>query len=96
MISMPANRSWPVRRSLPDSPAITRSRQQALKAVLIFAGDGFLLRHDLDQLRSLIPAGWPLKQEHPNLGDLAEWAVETRYPGNRPHATAADARSAAA
>lgn len=70
--------------------------EKALKAVLIFAGVGFPLRHDLDQLRNLIPAGWPLKQEHPNLGDLTEWAVEARYPGNWPDATDADARSAAA
>jgi HEPN domain-containing protein len=67
--------------------------EKALKAVLVFLQIDFPRRHDL-ALRNLIPAGWPLKEEHPDLADLTEWAVEARYPGDWPDATEEDARSA--
>jgi HEPN domain-containing protein len=63
--------------------------------VLIFLQIDFPRRHDLDALRNLIPAGWQLKEEHPDLADLTEWAVEARYPGDWADATEEDARSAA-
>jgi HEPN domain-containing protein len=67
--------------------------EKALKAVLVFLQIDFPRRHDL-ALRNLIPVGWPLKEEHPDLADLTEWAVEARYPGDWPDATEEDARSA--
>ena len=61
--------------------------EKALKSVLVFLQIDFPRRHDLDALRNLIPVGWPLKEEHPDLADLTEWAVEARYPGDWPDAT---------
>ena len=72
-----------------------QAAEKALKAVLIFLQIDFPRRHDLDALRNLIPAGWQLKEEHPDLADLTEWAVEARYPGDWADATEEDARSAA-
>lgn len=54
----------------------------------------FPRQHDLDMLRNLIPSGWQVKEEHPDLADLTEWAVEARYPGEWPDATETDAHAA--
>jgi hypothetical protein len=56
----------------------------------------FPFRHDLDALRNLLPAGWLVKTEHPDLAELTEWAVEARYPGDWPDPTVQDAQRAAA
>lgn len=72
-----------------------QSAEKALKAVLVFLQVDFPRSHDLDALRNLIPDGWRLKVEHPDLASLTEWAVEARYPGDWPDAVEADARSAA-
>lgn len=71
-----------------------QSTEKALKVVLVFLQIDFPRRHDLDALRNLIPSGWRLKAEHPDLADLTEWAVEARYPGDWPDATPEDARAA--
>ncbi|HJY80461.1 MAG TPA: HEPN domain-containing protein [Candidatus Binatia bacterium] len=71
-----------------------QAAEKALKAILVFLEIDFPWRHDLDALRNLIPAGWQVKDEHPDLAGLTEWAVEARYPGDWPDATDADARSA--
>jgi HEPN domain-containing protein len=71
-----------------------QAAEKALKASLIFLQIDFPRRHDLDALRNLIPAGWRVKQDHPNLATLTEWAVEARYPGERTEATEADAHAA--
>jgi len=68
-----------------------QAAEKALKAALIFEGVDFPLRHDLDALRNLLPAGWSVKEEHPDLSRLTQWAVEARYPGDWPQATAEDA-----
>jgi len=65
-----------------------------LKAVLVFLQIDFPRSHDLDALRNLVPDGWQLKEDHPDLADLTEWAVEARYPGDWPEATEAEARPA--
>jgi HEPN domain-containing protein len=71
-----------------------QAAEKALKAVLVFFQIDFPRRHDLDAMRNLIPIGWQLKEEHPDLADLTEWAVEARYPGDWPDATQEEARSA--
>lgn len=68
--------------------------EKALKSVLVFMEIDFPWRHDLDALRNLIPQGWQIKWDHPDLAELTEWAVEARYPGDRPDATESDAYSA--
>lgn len=71
-----------------------QATEKALKAVLVFVGIDFPRRHDLDALRNLIPTGWQVKEEHPDLATLTEWAVEARYPGDWPDATETDAQVA--
>ena len=71
-----------------------QATEKALKAVLVFVGIDFPRRHDLDALRNLIPTGWQVKEEHPDLASLTEWAVEARYPGDWPEATETDAQAA--
>ena len=73
-----------------------QAAEKALKAVLIFLEVEFPWRHDLDALRNLIPTDWEVKEKHPDLAEITEWAVEARYPGDWPDATEADARLAAA
>ena len=50
--------------------------------------------HDLGLLRGLLPAGWSVRDVDANLSALTEWAVESRYPGDWPDATGADAAEA--
>lgn len=71
-----------------------QAAEKALKAVLVFLQIDFPWHHDLDALRNLIPDGWQLKAAHPDLAGLTEWAVESRYPGDWPEATVADAHVA--
>ncbi len=71
-----------------------QAAEKALKAVLVFLQIDFPRRHDLDALRNLVPDGWQLKDNHPDLAELTEWAVEARYPGDWPEATLENARSA--
>jgi HEPN domain-containing protein len=72
-----------------------QAAEKALKAILIFLQVDFPRTHDLDRLVRLIPGGWRVTAEHPDLADLTEWAVEARYPGHWPEATEADALAAA-
>jgi HEPN domain-containing protein len=69
--------------------------EKALKAVLVFLQMQFPFRHDLDEVRDLIPSGWNVVTVHPSLGSLSQWATVGRYPGNWPEATDQDARAAA-
>jgi predicted nucleotidyltransferase len=39
----------------------------------------FPKNHDLDRLRDLLPKGWKVKEEFPDLGALTIWSVESRY-----------------
>ena len=65
--------------------------EKAIKAALIFLQVGFPFTHALDVLRDLLPSGWTVKHEHPDLRPLSQWAVEARYPGNWADAAANDA-----
>jgi HEPN domain-containing protein len=66
--------------------------EKALKAVLVHLEINFPKTHDLDRLRELIPEGWAVKQQFPNLYDLSIWSVESRYPGHTPDVTENEAR----
>ncbi|MFN8633699.1 MAG: HEPN domain-containing protein [Chloroflexota bacterium] len=72
-----------------------QSGEKALKAILVFLQIRFPFRHDLDEVRDLIPVGWDVAIIHPNLSSLTQWAIVGRYPGNWPEATDLDARDAA-
>ena len=71
-----------------------QAAEKALKAVLVLLEVEFPFTHDLDRLRDLIPEGWRVKSGHPDLADLAIWAVEARYPGDMPQVVEADAHDA--
>ncbi len=68
-----------------------QAAEKALKAALVLDGVDFPFTHDLDALRNLLPDIWPVRTEHDDLAELTEWAVETRYPGDWPEPTDADA-----
>jgi len=68
--------------------------EKVLKAALIFLQVEFPRTHDLDILRNLLPGEWEAKMVSPDLADMTEWAVESRYPGDWPDATESDARIA--
>ena len=68
--------------------------EKYIKALLVSKKADFPKTHDLDALRNLIPDGWQLKPDHPDLASLTEWAVEARYPGDWPEAVEGDARLA--
>jgi hypothetical protein len=42
----------------------------------------------------LLPDGWRIKRDFPDLAELTEWAVEARYPGDMPDIVDADAQRA--
>ena len=68
--------------------------EKVLKAALVFADISVPRSHDLDALRNLLPEGWQVKSEQPDLASLSVWAVEARYPGDAPEAVETDARMA--
>ncbi len=71
-----------------------QAAEKALKALLIFLQIEYPFSHDLDQIRLLIPEGWRVRYDPPDLSFLTEWAVEARYPGDWPDATEMDAQEA--
>ena len=82
-------------RLLTEGPAVPRhvcwlaqqSAEKALKAALVLEGIEFPYSHDLDALRNLLPDGWSVQADFPDLAELTEWSVEARYPGDWPEAT---------
>ena len=66
--------------------------EKALKAVLVFEQIEYPFSHDLDDVRNLIPCGWRVKEQYPDLKWLSDWAIEGRYPGRDP--TAGEAQRA--
>lgn len=66
--------------------------EKALKAILVFEDLYFPKNHDLDRLRDLIPNGWKVKEQFPDLAELTVWAVESRYPSQVPDATEGEAK----
>jgi HEPN domain-containing protein len=72
-----------------------QAAEKALKAVLVFLQIEYPTSHNFDQLRDLVPMGWPLKQEYPDLEGLTDWVIKGRYPGDWPDPTTTDSRNAA-
>lgn len=68
--------------------------EKAIKAALVFLQIEFPKTHDLDLLRTLLPANWKVKSEPADLSELSEWSVEARYPGDWPEVTPSDAQRA--
>ena len=66
--------------------------EKAIKAILIYEEKDFPKNHDLDRLRDLIPEGWEVKKNFPDLAVLTIWAVESRYPGDTPDVVENEAR----
>lgn len=69
-----------------------QSAEKAIKAILVYEEVNFPKNHDLDRLRDLMPVGWKIKQQFPDLAELTIWAVESRYPGDMPDVTEQEAR----
>ncbi len=55
---------------------------------------GFPYRDDLNFLRNLLPDGWLLKEQPPDLAELTAWAIRGRYPSGWQEATEEDGRTA--
>jgi HEPN domain-containing protein len=68
--------------------------EKSLKASLVFLQIAFPKTHDLNRLRDLLPEGWTVKEDFPDLAELSTWAVEPRYPGDIIEATRQDADTA--
>lgn len=73
-----------------------QAAEKALKSVLVFLQIDYPLTHNLDTLRDAIPPGWTVKEEHPALRWLTEWASKGRYPGDWGPPTVEDAEAAVA
>ncbi len=71
-----------------------QAAEKALKAALVLEDAEVPFWHNLNALGNFLPEGWAVKSEYPDLAELAEWAVEARYPGEWPEASLDDARRA--
>lgn len=68
--------------------------EKSIKAALVLLQLDFPKSHNLRQLCELLPKGWHFREDPTTLSSLTVWAVELRYPGDLPEATAEDAREA--
>jgi HEPN domain-containing protein len=73
-----------------------QAAEKALKAALVFEQIEPPRTHNLDAVRDCLPPAWRVHANHPSLGRLTAWAVESRYPGMAPEATVTQARDAVA
>lgn len=71
-----------------------QAAEKAIKAIFVFLQTDFPYTHDLDRLRGLLPEGWLVKENPPDLSGLTFWATRGRYPGSRREATEDEAREA--
>ena len=71
-----------------------QSAEKAIKGALIYLQIDFRRTHDLDVLLNLLPADWDVRRRFPDLAELTEWAVESRYPGEWQEANEYDAEQA--
>ena len=68
-----------------------QASEKALKAAFVLEDMDFPHIHDLDRLRNCLPEGWPVKKTHPSLTRLTGFVTASRYPGDWPELTGADA-----
>lgn len=71
-----------------------QAAEKSIKAIFVFLQVDFPFTHDLNRLRDLLPDGWTVKEDFPDLAELSAWAVEPRYPGDLIEATRQDAETA--
>lgn len=71
-----------------------QSAEKAIKSIYAFLDQPIPKSHDLDLLKNLLPDGWNIKTQFPDLSELSFWAVESRYPGDLPEATREDSDAA--
>jgi len=71
-----------------------QAAEKAIKAIFVFLQVDFPFTHDLNRLRDLLPEGWAVKEDFPDLAGLSEWAVEPRYPVDLREATHEDEQAA--
>jgi HEPN domain-containing protein len=71
-----------------------QAAEKAIKAIFVFLQIDFPFTQNLNQLRDLLPEGWSVKEDFPDLARLSVWAVEPRYPGDLIEATREDAEEA--
>jgi HEPN domain-containing protein len=83
----------------PDAIAFhcQQAAEKYLKAFLVSCGVGFPKTHDLGELLDLIqPVQAALAESLQDVIVLTPYGVDLRYPGDRPEATAQEARDAVA
>lgn len=71
-----------------------QAAEKSIKAIFVFLQVDYPFTHNLDRLRDLLPEGWAVKRDFPDLASLSEWAVEPRYPGDLKEATQQEAEAA--
>jgi HEPN domain-containing protein len=71
-----------------------QAAEKALKAALVLAGADPQRTHELEDLRSTLPAGWRCKASPPDLTRLSRFAVNARYPDSLEPVTAIMAATA--
>lgn len=69
-----------------------QSIEKIIKSLYIFQNQSFPRVHDLDALRNLLSGEWMFKANYPDLSELSEWAVESRYPNDYPPPEISDAK----
>jgi len=72
-----------------------QAAEKALKGALTYVGAPFGDTHRLNPLAALLPADWETRRAAAALGELSQYAVQTRYPDlGLPEPTVEDARRA--
>ena len=71
-----------------------QAAEKALNAALILLDIDPPRTHNLQLLVDLLPEDWPVSSVSVDFARLSVWIVESRYPGDWPEATSADADTA--
>jgi len=71
-----------------------QAAEKVLKAGLVYLKTDVLRTHDLNVLVALLPATWAATAVLPDLTNLRDWAVGSRYPGVGRDPTPDDAEDA--
>ena len=68
-----------------------QAAEKALKAALVLDAIHPPPKHDLDELRTLLPDGWRVKKRPRSLTRLADYGVDAKYPDHAIQVRPADA-----